>query len=95
MPAQPITEDEPARGGPGPRRGGKVAGVRLLASGEITRAVTITVSGASAAAVAAVEQAGGSVTHDGRPKAPEPARPPKPERDPPPGLRRAAAGGAE
>jgi large subunit ribosomal protein L15 len=43
-------------------RGGKVAGVRLLASGEITRAITITVSGASAAAVAAVEKAGGSVT---------------------------------
>ncbi len=40
---------------------GKVDGVRLLAKGEITRAVTIEVSGASAAAVAAVEQAGGSV----------------------------------
>ena len=43
-------------------RGGKVVGVRLLANGEITRAVTITVSGASAAAIAAVEKAGGSVT---------------------------------
>jgi large subunit ribosomal protein L15 len=43
-------------------RGGKVAGVRLLATGEIKRAVTITVSGASAAAVAAIEAAGGSVT---------------------------------
>ena len=32
--------------------GRKVAGVRLLAKGEITRAVTITVSGASAAAIA-------------------------------------------
>jgi len=41
---------------------GKLDGVRLLASGEIKRAVTITVSGASAAAKAAVEQAGGSVT---------------------------------
>jgi large subunit ribosomal protein L15 len=40
---------------------GKVDGVRLLAKGAITRAVTIEVSGASAAAVAAVEQAGGSV----------------------------------
>jgi large subunit ribosomal protein L15 len=40
---------------------GKVDGVRLLAKGSITRAVTIEVSGASAAAVAAVEQAGGSV----------------------------------
>ncbi len=43
-------------------RGGKVAGVRLLAKGEITRAVQVAVSGASAAAVAAVEKAGGSVT---------------------------------
>jgi large subunit ribosomal protein L15 len=40
---------------------GKVDGVRLLAKGVITRAVTIEVSGASAAAVAAVEQAGGTV----------------------------------
>ena len=35
---------------------GKVDGVRLLADGEITRAVTITVSGASAAAIAAVRE---------------------------------------
>jgi len=40
---------------------GKYAGVRLLARGEITRSVTIEVAGASAAAVAAVEKAGGSV----------------------------------
>jgi large subunit ribosomal protein L15 len=40
---------------------GKVNGVRLLAKGSITRAINIEVSGASAAAVAAVEQAGGSV----------------------------------
>jgi large subunit ribosomal protein L15 len=43
-------------------RTGKVAGIRLLASGEITRAIDITVSGASAAARAAVEKAGGKVT---------------------------------
>ncbi|MBV8574106.1 MAG: 50S ribosomal protein L15 [Acetobacteraceae bacterium] len=43
-------------------RGGKTAGVRLLAQGEITRAVTITVSGASAAAIDAVQKAGGTVT---------------------------------
>ena len=44
-------------------RGGKSAlGVRLLAKGEITRALHITVTGASASAVAAVEAAGGSVT---------------------------------
>jgi large subunit ribosomal protein L15 len=44
------------------RTGAKLAGVRLLAHGAITRAVTITVSGASEAAVAAVQAAGGSVT---------------------------------
>jgi large subunit ribosomal protein L15 len=43
-------------------RGGKVAGVRLLGNGEISHAVHITVSGASATAIAAVEKAGGSVT---------------------------------
>ena len=40
----------------------KLVGVRLLAKGEITRAVTLTVTGASAAAIAAVEAAGGTVT---------------------------------
>jgi large subunit ribosomal protein L15 len=44
------------------RSSGKYAGVRLLATGEVTRAVTITVSGASAAALAAIEAAGGKVT---------------------------------
>jgi large subunit ribosomal protein L15 len=41
---------------------GKLHGVRLLADGAITRAITITVSGASAAAIEAVQKAGGSVT---------------------------------
>ncbi|ABI61471.1 50S ribosomal protein L15 [Granulibacter bethesdensis] len=58
--SQEITED--ALRAAGLVRGGKVAGVRLLARGEITRAVKITVAGASAAARAAVEQAGGSIT---------------------------------
>ena len=57
---QPITEAVLTTAGL--VRGGKVAGVRLLASGEIGRAVNVTVSGASAAAVAAIEAAGGSVT---------------------------------
>jgi large subunit ribosomal protein L15 len=57
---QPITEA--TLRGAGLVRGGKVDGVRLLASGELTRAVTITVSGASLAAIAAVEKAGGTVT---------------------------------
>jgi large subunit ribosomal protein L15 len=57
---QPI--DEAGLRAAGLVRGGKVAGVRLLANGEITRALTITVSGASAAAMEAVQKAGGSVT---------------------------------
>lgn len=44
------------------RRGPKWDGVRLLATGEIKRAVTITVSGASAKAIEAVQAAGGTVT---------------------------------
>ncbi|MCQ4161197.1 50S ribosomal protein L15 [Roseomonas sp. GC11] len=44
------------------RTGAKVAGIRLLAQGEIKQAVTITVAGASAAAIAAVQAAGGTVT---------------------------------
>jgi large subunit ribosomal protein L15 len=56
------------------RTGAKIAGVRLLARGEIKRAVTISVAGASAAAVAAVEAAGGSVTV----LAPAPAKEDKP-----------------
>lgn len=40
----------------------KVAGVRLLAKGTLAKKVQITVSGASAAAIAAVEKAGGTVT---------------------------------
>jgi len=40
----------------------KFAGVRLLGRGALGRAVTITVSGASASALAAVQAAGGTVT---------------------------------
>lgn len=58
--AEPITEDTLRAAGLVRSTG--VAGVRLLATGELTRAVRITVSGASAAAVQAVEKAGGSVT---------------------------------
>jgi large subunit ribosomal protein L15 len=56
---QPITET--ALREAGLVRLGKVDGVRLLAKGSITRAINIEVSGASAAAVTAVEQAGGTV----------------------------------
>ncbi len=58
--AQPITEETLRAAGL--VRGGKVAGVRLLATGELKQAVTITVSGASAKAIEAVKAAGGSVT---------------------------------
>ena len=57
--AQPITEDTLRAAG---LVRGKLAGVRLLAKGEISRAITITVSGASASAIEAVQKAGGSVT---------------------------------
>jgi large subunit ribosomal protein L15 len=40
---------------------GKYDGVRLLARGEVTRALRVSVSGASVAAVAAIEKAGGKV----------------------------------
>lgn len=51
----------------------KKDGVRLLAQGELKAKVNITVTGASAAAVAAVEKAGGSVTLLNPPKAEEAA----------------------
>ena len=58
--SQPITEAVLAEAGV--VRQNKVNGVRLLARGTISKAVTIEVSGTSAAAVAAIEQAGGKVT---------------------------------
>jgi large subunit ribosomal protein L15 len=57
---QPITETLLEQAGV--VRLGKVDGVRLLAKGSISTAVTIEVSGASAAAIAAIEQAGGKIT---------------------------------
>jgi large subunit ribosomal protein L15 len=58
--SQPITEDTLRAAGLA--RTGKVDGIRLLALGEISRAITITVSGASASAIEAVHKAGGTVT---------------------------------
>jgi large subunit ribosomal protein L15 len=57
--AQPITEESLRSAG---LVHGRIDGVRLLASGTLEQAVTITVAGASAAAIAAVEAAGGRVT---------------------------------
>ena len=54
-----ITEEMIIKAGLGNDR---LDGVRLLANGEIKRAVNITVSGVSATARAAIEQAGGTVT---------------------------------
>lgn len=42
-------------------KGKKYSGVRLLAKGEVNQALNLEISGASAAAVQAVEKAGGSV----------------------------------
>lgn len=58
--ANPITEDTLRAAGL--VSGRKIDGVRLLARGEISRSVRITVSGASASAIEAVQKAGGEVT---------------------------------
>jgi large subunit ribosomal protein L15 len=55
----PITEATLAAAG---LASGRLNGVRLLGNGELTRAITITVSGASASARAAVKKAGGTIT---------------------------------
>ena len=58
--ATPITEESLRAAGL--VRLANVNGVRLLGMGTISRAITITVSGASATALAAVQAAGGTVT---------------------------------
>ena len=65
-----ITEDTLVEAGVLRR---KKDGVRLLARGELKAKVNITVSGASASAVAAVEKAGGKVTLLNPPKSDEAA----------------------
>ena len=55
----PITEDALVASGLIRR---KLDGVRLLGRGELSQALTLTIAGASKAAVAAVEKAGGSIT---------------------------------
>ena len=65
-----ITEDTLVEAGVLRR---KKDGVRLLARGELKAKVNITVSGASAAAIAAVEKAGGKVTLLNPPKSEEAA----------------------
>jgi large subunit ribosomal protein L15 len=57
--ASPVTEEVLVASGLVRRR---LDGVRLLAKGEVTTALSLSVTGASAAAVAAVEKAGGTVT---------------------------------
>ena len=57
--SQPITEATVIAAG---IVSGNLDGVRLLGEGAITKAIHITVSGASATARAAIEAAGGSVT---------------------------------
>ena len=58
--ATPITEETLRTAGL--ISGRRIDGVRLLARGEITRAIRITVAGASDTAIEAVQKAGGEVT---------------------------------
>jgi large subunit ribosomal protein L15 len=67
---QPITEATLVSAG---LASGKMDGIRLLGDGTLGRAVTITVSGASATAKAAVEAAGGTITTTVAPKVTEAA----------------------
>ncbi|WP_160122534.1 50S ribosomal protein L15 [Rhodovarius lipocyclicus] len=62
LPGDQALTEEHLRAAGVVRAGAKLAGVRLLGQGQITRAVTITVSGASATAVAAIQAAGGTIT---------------------------------
>jgi large subunit ribosomal protein L15 len=64
--SQPITEATLIAAG---LASAKLDGVRLLAEGNIARPVTITVSGASGAAKAAIEAAGGTITTTVAPRA--------------------------
>ena len=73
--AQPLDEAKLREAGV-VRSAKRFAGVRLLAQGEITRPINITVSGASAAAVAAVQAAGGTITLLNPPKGAEAAAAP-------------------
>jgi len=62
LPAEGMIDEAMLRAAGVVRASGKYDGVRLLAKGEITRAVTLTVAGASAAAAAAIVAAGGTLT---------------------------------
>jgi large subunit ribosomal protein L15 len=57
--AQPVNEEALRKAGL--IGSGKYSGVRILAGGELTRAVTFEVSGASVTAIAAVEKVGGTI----------------------------------
>lgn len=69
----PVTEDTLVAAGVVRR---KRDGIRLLAKGELKAKLNISVSGASKAAVAAVEKAGGTVTVPAVPTPPAPAKGP-------------------
>jgi large subunit ribosomal protein L15 len=64
--AQPITEEALVASGVVRRA---LDGIRVLAKGDITSKITLTVTGASKSAVEAVEKAGGSVTLSSAPAA--------------------------
>ncbi len=69
-PKKPITEDDLMKAGVVARA---KDGVRLLGKGEIKARVELTVAGASASAIAAVEKAGGKVTLTAKKEAPQTA----------------------
>ena len=73
-PAAPITEDVLVRAGLFKSR---ADGIRVLAKGEIKSNITLQVTGASKAAIAAVEQAGGTITLIGAAAAEKAAKPGK------------------
>jgi large subunit ribosomal protein L15 len=61
LPADQPLDEAALRAAGVVRTATRFAGIRLLGQGVISRAVTITVSGASATAVAAIQAAGGTV----------------------------------
>jgi hypothetical protein len=65
--------------------------IKILASGELTKKLTVHAHGFSAKAVELIESAGGSVVRLGAPAEPEPAPKSKPKRKPKPVAEESAA----
>jgi hypothetical protein len=69
--------------------------IKILASGELTKKLTVHAHGFSAKAAELIESAGGSVVRLGAPAEPEPAPKSKPKRKPKPVAEESAAPAAE